>query len=171
MAAYGQSKFCAERYLGLYGRLHGLSTVTLRSATSTGRARTRSARPASSRSSAASSATAGGRRSTATARQTRDYVYVGDVVARPARRRASSDVGGEINVGTGKETTVLDLVDAMRELEPAAAASFEPDLRRRRASARSSAPASTSPAPATSSASWPRPRSSEGMRRTLEATP
>ena len=30
MAAYGQSKFCAERYLGLYERLYGLSTMALR---------------------------------------------------------------------------------------------------------------------------------------------
>ena len=30
MAAYGQSKFCAERYLGLYERLYGLSTIALR---------------------------------------------------------------------------------------------------------------------------------------------
>src|SRR3954469_14604988 len=30
MAAYGQSKFCAERYLGWYGRLYGQSNVTLR---------------------------------------------------------------------------------------------------------------------------------------------
>ena len=30
MAAYGQSKFCAERYLGLYDRLYGMSTLALR---------------------------------------------------------------------------------------------------------------------------------------------
>jgi UDP-glucose 4-epimerase len=30
MAAYGQSKFCAERYLGLYERVYGLSTIALR---------------------------------------------------------------------------------------------------------------------------------------------
>src|SRR4051795_12594361 len=30
MAAYGQSKFCAEAYCGWYERLYGLSTVTLR---------------------------------------------------------------------------------------------------------------------------------------------
>jgi len=27
MAAYGQSKFCAERYLGMFDRLYGLSTI------------------------------------------------------------------------------------------------------------------------------------------------
>ena len=30
MAAYGQSKYCAERYLGLYERLYGMSTLALR---------------------------------------------------------------------------------------------------------------------------------------------
>src|SRR3712207_7746139 len=30
MAAYGQSKFCAEAYCGWYERLYDLSTVTLR---------------------------------------------------------------------------------------------------------------------------------------------
>ena len=30
MAAYGQSKYCAERYCGWYERLYGLATVTLR---------------------------------------------------------------------------------------------------------------------------------------------
>ncbi|MDX6655219.1 MAG: UDP-glucose 4-epimerase, partial [Solirubrobacteraceae bacterium] len=30
MAGYGTSKFCAEQYCGLYARLHGLRTVTLR---------------------------------------------------------------------------------------------------------------------------------------------
>ncbi|HEX6456069.1 MAG TPA: GDP-mannose 4,6-dehydratase, partial [Solirubrobacterales bacterium] len=48
-------------------------------------------------------------------RQTRDYIYVGDVVA-AALAAAASDVTGPINVGTGRETTVLELVDALREL-------------------------------------------------------
>ena len=30
MSAYGQSKFCAEQYLGLYHRLYGLSSIALR---------------------------------------------------------------------------------------------------------------------------------------------
>ena len=30
MAAYGQSKFCAEGYAALYTRLHGVSTISLR---------------------------------------------------------------------------------------------------------------------------------------------
>ena len=35
---------------------------------------------------------------------------------------------GEVNVGTGRESTVLDIVDVMKRLEPAAAQSFEPEF-------------------------------------------
>ena len=44
--AVRQSKIAAEVYLGLYRRLYGISTVALRLATSTARARTPTARPA-----------------------------------------------------------------------------------------------------------------------------
>ena len=46
LSAYGQSKFAGEGYLALYERLYGLSGVACAWATSTARARTRSARPA-----------------------------------------------------------------------------------------------------------------------------
>src|SRR5215210_1532063 len=58
----------------------------------------------------------------------RDFVYVGDVV-RAQLAAGQSQVTGEINVGTGVETTVLDIVDVMRELEPQAAANgFDPEF-------------------------------------------
>ena len=44
--------------------------------------------------------------------QTRDYVYVGDVVA-PNLAAAESDAGGPFNIGTGVQTSVLDLVEAL----------------------------------------------------------
>ena len=54
-------------------------------------------------------------------RQTRDFVYVGDVVA--AFMAASQlDVPGAYNIGTGEETSVLDLVERLG-LEP----TFEPE--------------------------------------------
>ena len=80
------------------------------SATSTARARTRTARRASSRSSSPGSATARRRRSTATARQTRDYVFVGDVAR--AFVGAVGAEGGVFNVGTGEETSVVALWQA-----------------------------------------------------------
>ena len=47
--------------------------------------------------------------------QTRDYIYVGDVVA-AALAAADSDLVGPVNIGTGRETSVIELVDALRRL-------------------------------------------------------
>ena len=44
--------------------------------------------------------------------QTRDYVYVGDVVA--ATLAAAAHEGGVLNVGTGVETSVLDLSERIQ---------------------------------------------------------
>src|SRR5437762_2192782 len=46
-------------------------------------------------------------------RQTRDYVYVGDVVA--AVLAALGRDGGVYNVGTGVETSVLELYEAVQQ--------------------------------------------------------
>ena len=54
-------------------------------------------------------------------RQTRDYVYVGDVVA--ATLAAAGQPGGVFNVGTGVETSVLDLAQACARVT---GANFEP---------------------------------------------
>ena len=48
-------------------------------------------------------------------RQTRDYIYVGDVVA-AALAAAESEATGPINIGTGIETDVLELARALGEL-------------------------------------------------------
>ena len=112
MAPYGTSKLCAEQYLGLYERLFGLSTVAMRFgnvygprqdphgeagviAIFCGRLR-QGARP-----------TIYG-----TGAQTRDYIYVGDVVG-GLIAAADSDAGGAINLGTEEETSVLRLVELL----------------------------------------------------------
>jgi UDP-glucose 4-epimerase len=61
-------------------------------------------------------------------RQTRDYVYVGDVVEANLAAAARAEVHGPINIGTGCGSTVLDLVEAMGELAGAGdfSPSFEP---------------------------------------------
>jgi UDP-glucose 4-epimerase len=56
-------------------------------------------------------------------RQTRDFVYVGDVVA-ALIAAAEQDADGAYNVGTGLETAVLELVERLG-LEP----TFEPERR------------------------------------------
>jgi UDP-glucose 4-epimerase len=125
MAAYGQSKFCAERYLGWYGRLYGQSNLTLRLGNVYG------PRQDPMGEAGVIAIFCGklrdGTRPTifGDGSQTRDYVYVGDVV-RAQLAAAQSSVTGEINVGTGRETSVLDIVEVMKELEPDAAAGFDP---------------------------------------------
>src|SRR6185436_7106658 len=115
MAAYGQSKFCAERYLGWYGRLYGQSNVTLRLGNVYG-PRQDPLGEAGVIAIFCGKIRAGERPTIfGDGTQTRDYVYVGDVV-RAQLVAAASDVTGEVNVGTGRESTVLDLVDVMRKL-------------------------------------------------------
>jgi UDP-glucose 4-epimerase len=58
--------------------------------------------------------------------QTRDYVYVGDVVEANLAAAARDDVRGAVNIGTGRESTVLDLVAAMGPL--AGAGDFTPEF-------------------------------------------
>jgi UDP-glucose 4-epimerase len=127
MAAYGQSKFCAERYLGWYGRLYDQSNVTLRLGNVFGPRQD----PLGEAGVIAifCGKLRSGERPTiyGDGTATRDYVYVGDVV-RAQLAAAQAAVTGEINVGTGRETSVLDIVDVIRDLEPEAAASFEPIL-------------------------------------------
>jgi UDP-glucose 4-epimerase len=128
MAAYGQSKFCAERYLGWYGRLYEQSNVTLRLGNVYG-PRQDPMGEAGVIAIFCGLIRHGGRPTIfGDGRQTRDYIYVGDVV-RAQLAAAQSGVTGEINVGTGRETSVLDIVQVMKELEPDAAAGFDPEFK------------------------------------------
>jgi UDP-glucose 4-epimerase len=127
MAAYGQSKFCAERYLGWYGRLYEQSNVTLRLGNVYG-PRQDPMGEAGVIAIFCGLIRHGGRPTIyGDGTQTRDYVYVGDVV-RAQLAAAQAAVTGEINVGTGRESSVLDIVEVMKELEPDAAAGFEPEF-------------------------------------------
>src|SRR3954452_24769338 len=56
-------------------------------------------------------------------RQTRDYVFVGDVVQ--AMLDAAGHDGGVVNIGTGRETSVLELYDAIQR---AAGTELPPEL-------------------------------------------
>ena len=121
-APYGQSKFAAEGYCGLYRRLHGVSTVSLRFGNVYG-PRQDPLGEAGVVAIFCGKLLAGERPTIfGDGRQTRDYIYVGDVVSAVAAA-ASSDVSGAFNVGTGIGTSVLELVDALasvagRAIEP-----------------------------------------------------
>jgi UDP-glucose 4-epimerase len=126
MAPYGQSKFAAEAYCELYARLHGLSTINLRYGNVYG------PRQDPLGEAGVIAIFCGklrqGERPTVfgDGTQTRDYVHVADVVGANLVA-VESDERGPFNIGHGKETSVLDLVAALRELSGAGDA-FEPEF-------------------------------------------
>jgi UDP-glucose 4-epimerase len=114
-AAYGQSKFAAEGYCGLYERLYDLSSVTLRYGNVYG-PRQDPLGEAGVIAIFCGCLIDGGQPTVyGDGRQTRDYVYVGDVVEANLAA-AGAQLNGAINIGTGRETNVLQLVEAMAEL-------------------------------------------------------
>jgi UDP-glucose 4-epimerase len=124
-APYGQSKFAAEGYLSLYERLYGLSSVSLRLGNVYG-PRQDPLGEAGVIAIFCGRLRAGERPTVfGDGRQTRDYIYVGDVVS-AALAAAGSEATGAINVGTGVETDVLELVRQLGEL--GGADGFEPEL-------------------------------------------
>jgi UDP-glucose 4-epimerase len=121
ISPYGASKLAGEEYLATWNRLHGSEHVALRFGNVYG--------PRQDPHGEAGVVAiffgrlAEGRPVTifGTGRQTRDYVYVGDVVT--ATLAAAGHAAGIFNVGTGRETSVLELYDACRrvsgvDLEP-----------------------------------------------------
>jgi UDP-glucose 4-epimerase len=114
-APYGQAKYTAEGYLDLWRRLHGLSTVSLRFGNVYG-PRQDPAGEAGVIAIFCGKLTGGGEPVVfGGGEQTRDYIYVGDVV-RAALTAAETDLHGAFNVGRGEETSVLGLVDQLRSL-------------------------------------------------------
>jgi UDP-glucose 4-epimerase len=114
-AAYGQSKLAAEGYLGLYERLYGLSSVTLRYGNVYGPRQDPLGEAGviaifCGKLDAGEAPTIYG-----DGLQTRDFAYVGDVVAANLAA-VDAPVTGPVNIGTGVETTVLELVEILREL-------------------------------------------------------
>jgi UDP-glucose 4-epimerase len=113
MAPYGTSKLCAEQYLGLYERLHGMSTVALRFGNVYGPRQ-------DVHGEAGVIAIFCGRlrrgedlRVFGDGEQTRDYIYVGDLVDAIATAGAR-DATGAINLGTEEETSVLRLAEILQ---------------------------------------------------------
>jgi UDP-glucose 4-epimerase len=109
---YGTSKAAAELYLGLYHRLYGLSTMALRFGNVYGPRQD----PHGEAGVIAifAGAVAEGRTVTVfgDGTQTRDYIYVGDVVD-GFLAAAGSGATGAVNIGTGVETAVTELVRAL----------------------------------------------------------
>jgi UDP-glucose 4-epimerase len=115
MAGYGTSKFCAEQYCNLYARLHGMSTVTLRYGNVYGPRQDPLGEAGVIAIFCGKLMEGGHPRIYGDGRQTRDYVYVRDVVAANLAAAEHANVGGAVNVGTGTETSVLDLAAILQQ--------------------------------------------------------
>jgi UDP-glucose 4-epimerase len=123
-APYGQSKLAAEGYVALYSRLYGLSAASLRLGNVYGPRQD----PHGEAGVVAIFSNAllgdGTPKVFGDGEQTRDYVYVGDVVS-AFLAASGSDASGAFNVGTGVETSVLELGGLMAEL---CGRPFEPEM-------------------------------------------
>jgi UDP-glucose 4-epimerase len=113
LAPYGQSKYSAEGYLSLYTRLHGLSTVSLRYGNVYGPRQDAHGEAGVVAIFAARVLDGLAPAVFGDGGQTRDWVEVSDVV-RANLLAADSELTGAINIGHGRETSVLDLLDALR---------------------------------------------------------
>ncbi len=107
---YGQSKLAGEGYLDFYRRAHGLDAVALRLGNVYG-PRQDPRGEAGVIAIFAGLALEGGQPTVfGDGRQTRDYIYVGDV-AEAILAAAGAQAAGPLNAGTGVETDVLRLVE------------------------------------------------------------
>jgi UDP-glucose 4-epimerase len=114
MAAYGTSKLCAETYCGWFERLYGLSAVTLRYGNVYG-PRQDPLGEAGVIAIFCGKLIAGEQPTIyGDGRQTRDYTYVADVVAANLAAASHPEAHGVYNAGTGRESSVLEVLAALR---------------------------------------------------------
>ena len=116
MSFYGLSKHTVERYLNLYQQLHGLEYAALRFANVYGERQgdggeggvvsifTRLLRQGSSL------------QLFGDGNQTRDFVYAGDVAAAVVASLDSQVPSGTYNVSTGKQTSLLNLIETLSRI-------------------------------------------------------
>jgi UDP-glucose 4-epimerase len=123
-APYGQSKLAAEGYLALYRRMYGVDAVAMRLGNVYGPRQD----PLGEAGVVAIFCNAMNTGATpkvfGDGEQTRDYIYVGDVAA-AFLAAAEGQTPGPFNVGTGIETSVLELGSRLGEI---AGVAFEPEM-------------------------------------------
>ena len=160
LSPYGTSKAAAEWYLGQYQRLHGISTLALRMANVYG-PRQDPHGEAGVVSIFCGLSTDSGRATVyGSGRQTRDYLFIDDAVA-AWLAAAEADVTGALNVSTGVETSVLDVLEALDlPYDPAPGRAGEIER------------SCLDPSAAAERLGWSaRVPLAEGLRRTLNAVP
>src|SRR5215208_2559572 len=121
LAPYGTAKLAAEEYLATYNRLHGTEHVALRYGNVFGPRQDPHGEAGVVAIFLGRLADGSPLKIFGDGSQTRDYVYVGDVAR--ATLSAAGAGGGVFNVGTGRETSVLELAQLCGD-----AAGVEPDL-------------------------------------------
>jgi len=114
LAPYGVSKLAGEEYLAAYNRLYGTRHVSLRYGNVYGPRQDPHGEAGVVAIFLGSLAEGRAPRIFGDGLQTRDYVYAGDV-ARATLAAAGQD-GGVFNVGTGSETSVVELYEACRRV-------------------------------------------------------
>jgi UDP-glucose 4-epimerase len=115
LAPYGTSKLCAEEYLATWNRLYGTSHVSLRLANVYGPRQEPHGEAGVVAIFMGLLNEGGTAKIYGDGRQTRDYVYVLDVV-RATLAALGRDAGGAFNIGTGAETSVLGLYEAIQRV-------------------------------------------------------
>ena len=110
LSPYGHSKYAAETYLDFFMRPRGLKTLSLRPGNVYGPRQDAMGEAGvvaifAGRILSGESLTVFG-----DGKQTRDYVYAEDV-ADACARAAVTECGGTVNIGTGRETSVLEIVE------------------------------------------------------------
>jgi UDP-glucose 4-epimerase len=123
-APYGMSKLAAEGYLDLYSRLHGLATVSLRLGNVYGPRQDPHGEAGVVAIFCGALLAGETPKVFGDGKQTRDYIFVDDVVA-AFLRASESNVTGAFNVGTGREADVFELG---RAIAAACDAEFEPEM-------------------------------------------
>lgn len=123
VSPYGASKLAAEVYLRTFHALHGLSYAALRYANVYGPRQDPHGEAGVVAIFARRLLSGDTARINGDGKQTRDFVYVGDVAEANARA-LTSDVVGSFNVGTGVETDINTIFQLLKRL----AANSQPDV-------------------------------------------
>ncbi len=118
LSPYGQGKLAAEGYCTLFERLSGLSVAALRFANVYGPRQDPLGEGGVIAIFCGRAATGGAATVFGDGHQTRDFVYVSDVVD-ALLAAGDGNARGSFNVGTGRETSVLELAAALREVSGA----------------------------------------------------
>jgi UDP-glucose 4-epimerase len=112
LAPYGVSKLAGEEYLAAYNRLYGTAHISLRYGNVYGPRQDPHGEAGVVAIFLGALAREQAPRIFGDGLQTRDYVYAGDVAR--ASLAAAGHAGGVFNVGTGKETSVVELYSLCR---------------------------------------------------------